>query len=213
MRPLLARMVKQWNTRSLAVRNASPSPATAGLPLWANSTNCAQDADESMEGTQTNWQTPTVTDAGGHAYTYPNGNHEAPFATLTGQAQQGQWSTPAARDWKNGQASAETMERNARPLNEQVQHHFRPVPMTPPAGAVTSRSTPSARPPSRALNPTFVEALMSWPLGWTKMCDCRGACCCRRIDRLRMLGNGVVVEQGAAALRLLAERILFPRIP
>ena len=45
------------------------------------------------------------------------------------------------------------------------------------------------------------------------MCDCRGACCCRRIDRLRMLGNGVVVEQGAAALRLLAERILFPRIP
>ena len=28
------------------------------------------------------------------------------------------WATPSARDWKNGQASDETMNRNARPLNE-----------------------------------------------------------------------------------------------
>lgn len=31
------------------------------------------------------------------------------------------WATPTARDWKNGQASLATSERNSRPLNEQVQ--------------------------------------------------------------------------------------------
>jgi hypothetical protein len=30
------------------------------------------------------------------------------------------WATPAARDWRDGRASEETMERNSRPLNEQV---------------------------------------------------------------------------------------------
>ena len=38
---------------------------------------------------------------------------------LTAQAMAG-WATPAARDWKNGQASDETLNRNARPLNEQA---------------------------------------------------------------------------------------------
>jgi hypothetical protein len=31
------------------------------------------------------------------------------------------WATPAARDWRDGRASPETMERNSRPLNEQAQ--------------------------------------------------------------------------------------------
>lgn len=30
------------------------------------------------------------------------------------------WGTPAARDWKSGDASQETLDKNARPLNEQV---------------------------------------------------------------------------------------------
>jgi hypothetical protein len=30
------------------------------------------------------------------------------------------WATPAARDWRDGRASAETMARNSRPLNEQA---------------------------------------------------------------------------------------------
>lgn len=32
------------------------------------------------------------------------------------------WATPSARDWRSGDASPETMDRNARPLNEQATH-------------------------------------------------------------------------------------------
>jgi len=52
------------------------------------------------------------------------------------------WATPIARDWRSGSVSAETLEKNSRPLSEQV---------------------------GGQLNPTWVEWLMGWPLGWT---DC-----------------------------------------
>ncbi len=39
---------------------------------------------------------------------------------LSHQARLASWATPAARDWRDGRASQETMERNARPLNEQA---------------------------------------------------------------------------------------------
>jgi hypothetical protein len=50
--------------------------------------------------------------------------------------------TPTARDWKSGKASQVTMERNSRPLSEQI---------------------------GGLLNPTWVEWLMGWPLGWTDL--------------------------------------------
>lgn len=71
------------------------------------------------------------------------------------------WASPAARDWKSGQASEETLERNARPLNEQV--CSLPVPPTGTPGSDTS-------PTPRTLNPRFVEALMGFPAEWT-VCD------------------------------------------
>jgi hypothetical protein len=52
------------------------------------------------------------------------------------------WPTPTARDWKSGKASDATMERNSRPLSEQI---------------------------GGSLNPTWVEWLMGWPLGWTDL--------------------------------------------
>ena len=50
--------------------------------------------------------------------------------------------TPTARDWRSGKASQATMERNSRPLSEQI---------------------------GGSLNPTWVEWLMGWPLGWTDL--------------------------------------------
>jgi hypothetical protein len=50
--------------------------------------------------------------------------------------------TPTARDWRSGKASEETHARNARPLSEQI---------------------------GGSLNPTWVEWLMGWPLGWTDL--------------------------------------------
>ena len=38
--------------------------------------------------------------------------------TMTAVASLTAWGTPAARDWKNGDASQETLDKNARPLNE-----------------------------------------------------------------------------------------------
>lgn len=57
------------------------------------------------------------------------------------------WPTPTARDWRSGKASPETMERNARPLNE-----------------VAALGEPSA-----SLNPSWVESLMGFPPGWSEV--------------------------------------------
>lgn len=54
----------------------------------------------------------------------------------------------------------------------------------------------------RQLNPPFVEWLMGVPAGW--VCDTPGL---TRNDQLRVLGNGVVPQQGAAAVRWLAARL------
>jgi hypothetical protein len=54
------------------------------------------------------------------------------------------WPTPMARDWRSGKVSKSTLTKNSRPLNEAVQG---------------SDGGP--------LNPTWVEWLMGWPLGWT----------------------------------------------
>ena len=50
--------------------------------------------------------------------------------------------TPTARDWRSVKASEETHARNSRPLSEQI---------------------------GGSLNPTWVEWLMGWPLGWTDL--------------------------------------------
>jgi hypothetical protein len=50
--------------------------------------------------------------------------------------------TPTARDWRSGKASQATHARNSRPLSEQI---------------------------GGSLNPTWVEWLMGWPLGWTDL--------------------------------------------
>lgn len=55
--------------------------------------------------------------------------------------------TPTARDWKTGKASQETMDRNSRPLSEQI---------------------------GGLLNPEFVEKMMGWPRNWTRISGATG---------------------------------------
>ena len=52
------------------------------------------------------------------------------------------FATPLARDWRSGKASQATHDRNSRPLSEQI---------------------------GGSLNPTWVEWLMGWPIGWTDL--------------------------------------------
>lgn len=58
------------------------------------------------------------------------------------------WATPAARDWRSGKASQATMERNSRPLNEQME---------------------TGTGQGGALSPAWVETLMGYPPGWTAL--------------------------------------------
>lgn len=67
---------------------------------------------------------------------------------------------------------------------------------------VLGRSAPSPTEPNRngnpRLNPAFSEFMMGWPAGWVT--DVPGI---TRNDALRIIGNGVVVQQCVAALQWL----------
>lgn len=69
------------------------------------------------------------------------------------------WATPAARDWRDGRASQETMGGNSRPLNEQAAHLL-PGTTSTSSGASTEESDVS-----RPLNPGFSAWLMGFPVG------------------------------------------------
>lgn len=75
---------------------------------------------------------------------------------------------------------------------------------------VIGRPAPEPTEPSRSeavrLAPVFVEWLMGLDLGWVT--DVPGL---TRNDQLRLLGNGVVRHQGAAAFRILYGRSMTPR--
>jgi hypothetical protein len=68
-------------------------------------------------GTAPVWPSPRATDGekGGPNQAGSKGDQMLPSAAST-------WATPSARDWRSGDASDDTMERNARPLNEQATH-------------------------------------------------------------------------------------------
>ena len=59
------------------------------------------------------------------------------------------WPTPTSRDWRSGKCSEETLQRNSRPLSEAAAQ-----------GQVSGQ-----------LNPTWVEWLQGFPLGWTDLED------------------------------------------
>lgn len=74
--------------------------------------------------------------------------------------------------------------------------------------AITGRPSPPATEPSSIgtprLSPRFVEWMMGLPDGWVTDLDLT------RAQQLRALGNGVVPQQGAAAIARLLDRIGVP---
>jgi hypothetical protein len=111
----------------------------------------------------------------------PDGNE---FSTFVRK----EWPTPAARDYKSGQASQETLDKNARPLNEiatqwgtpaaqershsprEVHHGIQLANQVSefslPAPKQTGEPSPSTS--GRRLNPAFACFLMGVPWWWTR---------------------------------------------
>ncbi|MBK7092448.1 MAG: hypothetical protein IPH59_12135 [bacterium] len=81
---------------------------------------------------QVKWPTPTVCGNNNRKGLSPNSGDGLAMAVF-------QCATPTARDWKSGKASQATMERNSRPLSEQI---------------------------GGSLNPVWVCWLMNFPLNW-----------------------------------------------
>lgn len=138
--------------------------------------------------------------------------------------------TPTSRDWKSGNASQATLDRNARPLREVV---F----ATPQARDHRTGQQSRWENPDRSsnlndqlggqLNSVWVEWLMGWPMGWTNLAPLSLEAFCaweqvstwwqeepadvpriskgvpKRVDRLKAIGNGQVPVCAAMAWQLL----------
>jgi len=133
----------------------------------------------------------------------------ADYGNLEEQVSLTMWPTPAARDYK-GANSLEHCE-----VNGTGRKHMDQLP-----NAVAHGDKPE---PSGALNPTWVEWLMGWPIGWTSMdaikeLDWRGwetdpadegevlrvaTGIKHRVGRLKAIGNGQVPQVAALAWNIL----------
>jgi len=103
-----------------------PTPTTNGLDGESNSRKALQ---------KRQWPTPTV--CGNYNRKGASATSGDGLATAVLKC-----ATPTAKDWRSGKASQATMERNSRPLSEQI---------------------------GGSLNPDWVEWLMNWPITWSSI--------------------------------------------
>ena len=177
----LANDVDLWST-----------PRTAQASMYAESDEMlaarGRDGRDTLAKQADRWQTPTVTDAAGRGYTYPNGDHDKPFLTLPGQATA--WPTP--RTITGGAESGARKQELGRTdsgggdLQAAAQNWPTPTVQdgcntagpsqwdrnTPPLNVEAVRFAGTGTEPMR-LSPTFVEALQGFSVGWTLACEGR----------------------------------------
>ena len=95
-----------WPTPVANDDNKSPD---AHMAMKARMKGGARKKATSLNVVTKMWSTPRADE---------HGQHNSQDGGMALSAQSKLWPTPAARDWRSGEASAETMGRNARPLNE-----------------------------------------------------------------------------------------------
>lgn len=175
---------------------------------------------ETLQTIATMWSTPTEPKGGGKV----RGGNRGTEKLLSGQAEQmtlwttphgmgnldatgkqggggefakevESWTTPSARDWKSG----ETMERNARPLNEVVHRFSRRDQPTETNGAESSNDSHNS--PRRRLSPIFTAYLMGWPLSALGISDVMETESCHSKRPMRCTGCGTACGQWSKRMR------------
>lgn len=182
-----------WRARQATLREKGVNGNGAGVPLaisakeWPTPT-----ASEAANRSKT--EAPSVSDGRGHGRLLSVEARRAGWATPTTKEgdsigpremevlatgenagttfesrlklQAHAWATPTTQDSENdgppSQFSRNSLPLNAQAISTSASSPSLPGPTTPTDGASTSEGT-------RVLNPRFVEALMSFPIGWT---DC-----------------------------------------
>lgn len=152
-------------TKSSLTWNRKATPA--GRSWWVPSMS-ARPTEGTVFGSSGSWHTPNLA---AQAQNWPTPTAQ-PYGSNQGGAQgrvgsirpsleplarEIEWATPSARDWRSGLASAETMDRNSRPLNEQVC-----------SGRPAHASDSTNGKPRGSLNSAWVAQLMGLPSDW---CD------------------------------------------
>ena len=175
-------------------------------------------AHTTREKESLSWPTATVFDATGGRYPTEivNGQYKSKHSKDPDSAWYGakladavkvNWPTPATRDYKGGHSVETCKAKNRNPMTNSL----------PDAVRATTDS--------KALNPDWVEKLMGVPPGWTDLDGNRNEWQNNwsgdwegntprttdvkkdRVDRIRMLGNGVVPATAAKAWTVLSARL------
>jgi hypothetical protein len=139
-----------WRTLQLSLFEASTPfsgrwPKSGSMRSWAVSRRqtlvrlMAATGGGVSHGTGGSWPTPHGFNGQETDGSYGTGGEFEKFCK--------QWATPSAKEWRFGDASDATMERNARPLNEQASHW--PTPNTVDArdgrNATAGRTDPNSK--------------------------------------------------------------------
>ena len=182
---------RTWNCKESRVRNdqlaravyfaADGHPDQDSHSLNGNRQGFAdlRDADETHEK---HWATPQASDHVDGARTAIESNQKCLGRDLARlDVQQGNWATPKSCDSKMPGKSG----------HPQLTHQVKD----------------SAKSSGPKLNPRWVEALMGLEPGTVSIEPCTPTTCTNRTDELRMLGNGVVPQTCAVAVRVLMERL------
>ena len=187
---------------------------------WKNMDTCNQ--KQLSSAVKVNWPTATVFDATGGGYPteivkgqFKSKHSKDPdspwYGAKLADAVKVNWPTPATRDYKGANGYESTLEK----LADNKQAHMNQL----PNAVMIDNGGPCH------LNPDWVEKLMGVPTGWTALdgvsnewqnnwsgdwegntprtTDVKKD----RVDRIRMLGNGVVPATAAKAWTVLSARL------
>ena len=147
-------------TQPTSLQVVSQMWQTPQVPNGGGKTRGQDRSDELLlEGQASMWATPTAAGSKGGSPQDSKGKRDLRLDLE-------KWPTPQARDFRSGQASQETMDSNARPLNE-VAESSHLVPVISTDGVELSKTAASTT-SRRRLNPAFGCWLQGWPWWWTR---------------------------------------------